>query len=410
MRTLELHAAVKQVQRSAGRSSVASAAYRSGERIKDERTGIIHDYKAKGGVELARIYTPDTAPQWAQDRAKLWNACEAKENRKNSCTARELEIAFPYEFNIMQRREAGGAIARELMRRYGCAVDIAYHNPSPEGDHRNFHAHILFTTRSFDPMTKDGWSKKKYREFSNDKIDVAGEKTTCGIYEVKALRKFVAREMNRIAEREKMQIITEYKSYETRGIEKIPTKKQGKEVTAMERKGEQTRRAELNRRIKARNEHHFKIIMDIQVQAHQQRLNNIDSKQTSKGGRGLFASILSLFTGGKKSQSAEREGLLSSIERKQDIIKAPKLEQERQINKTSNSNVGARDTINHRFKDSQPHSTIEDHKGLSRYNVKTILEQQDERMERYKKMVDKQRSFNDKSQHKTYDRGREIGD
>jgi len=104
---------------------VASSAYRSGERITDEKTGLVHDYRKKGGVELARLYAPDTAPDWARDRSKLWNAVELKENHKNSCTARELEIAFPYEFNIMQRREAGGNIAHELMRRYGCAVDIA---------------------------------------------------------------------------------------------------------------------------------------------------------------------------------------------------------------------------------------------------------------------------------------------
>ena len=163
MRTNELHATAKQVGRSSGRSSVAAAAYRSGEIIVDERTGQVHDYRQKGGIEHTRIYLPDNAPDHLNDRAALWNAVEFKENRKNSTTAHELEIAFPHEFNAMQRREAGDMISKEIMRRYNCAVDIAYHQPNREGDQRNFHAHILFTTRGFDEGSSDGWSKNKFR-------------------------------------------------------------------------------------------------------------------------------------------------------------------------------------------------------------------------------------------------------
>ena len=127
MRTNELHAHAKQVKRSSGRSSVAAAAYRSASRLVDERTGEVHDYTQKQGVEHSRMYVPEDAPDWAHDRGTLWNAVEAKENRSNSCTAHELEVAFPHEFNAMQRREAGDAIANEIMRRYGGAVDIAFH-------------------------------------------------------------------------------------------------------------------------------------------------------------------------------------------------------------------------------------------------------------------------------------------
>ena len=123
MRTNELHASAKQIGRSSGRSSVAAAAYRSGELLHDERTGPTHDYRQKSGVEYSRVYTPYNAPEDLRDREKLWNAVEKKENRKNSTTVHELEIAFPHEFNAMQRREAGDSISRELMNRYNCAVD-----------------------------------------------------------------------------------------------------------------------------------------------------------------------------------------------------------------------------------------------------------------------------------------------
>ena len=254
MRTNELHATAKQVGRSSGRSSVAAAAYRSATLIVDERTGLVHDYTKKSGVEYSRVYTPYNAPEDLRDRANLWNAVEQKENRRNSTTAHELEIAFPHEFNELQRREAGDAISRELMNRYNCAVDIAYHHPNREGDQRNFHSHILFTTRGFDEGSKDGWSKNKFRDLAADKITIDGENTTRGKEEVKSLRAFTATQMNRISERDNLGVKTEHLSFEARGIEKQPTKKMGWLATKLERQGEKTERGDLNRAIKASND------------------------------------------------------------------------------------------------------------------------------------------------------------
>jgi len=266
MRVNELHASAKQVQRSSGRSSVAAAAYRSGELIVDERTGIVHDYTKKGGVEYTRIYVPEGAPVWARDRASLWNAVEFKESRSNSCTANELEVAFPYEFNAQQRREAGEMISQEIMRRYGCAVDIAYHQPNREGDERNFHAHILFTTRGFDEDTKDGWSKNKYRDLASDKITVDGENTTRGKEEIKSLRAFTADTMNRIAERDNLDVRTEHLSFAARGIDKEPTQKMGYMATQLERRGIRTERGDINRAIVASNDNQGETTAQLQDQ------------------------------------------------------------------------------------------------------------------------------------------------
>ena len=65
------HLSMKAVSRSGGRSGTASAAYRSGEKIIDERTGEIHDYTRKGGVESADIVMPDDVP--SMSRSDLWN-------------------------------------------------------------------------------------------------------------------------------------------------------------------------------------------------------------------------------------------------------------------------------------------------------------------------------------------------
>lgn len=109
------HLSVKTVSRSAGRSATAAAAYRAGCKITDERTGEIHDYTRKGGVESAAVILPDNAPEWARDRAQLWNAAEQAEKRKNSTVAREFEIALPAELSPAEREKLAHDFARELV-------------------------------------------------------------------------------------------------------------------------------------------------------------------------------------------------------------------------------------------------------------------------------------------------------
>jgi ATP-dependent exoDNAse (exonuclease V) alpha subunit len=138
------------ISRSAGRSATAAAAYRAGCKITDERTGEIHDYTRKGGVESADIVLPDGAPEWATDRAKLWNAAELAEKRKDACVAREFEVALPSELSPAERRRLALDFAKDMANREGCAVDVAIHAPGKEGDNRNHHAHILRTTRKVD--------------------------------------------------------------------------------------------------------------------------------------------------------------------------------------------------------------------------------------------------------------------
>jgi hypothetical protein len=141
------HLSVKTIKRSAGRSATAAAAYRSASVIECDREGRMHDYTAKRGVEACFILAPADAPSWAQDRAALWNAAEARETRSNSVTAREWELALPSELSDAARIDIARAFAAQLVERYGVAADVAIHAPHREGDQRNHHAHILTTTR-----------------------------------------------------------------------------------------------------------------------------------------------------------------------------------------------------------------------------------------------------------------------
>nr|WP_275586763.1 MobQ family relaxase [Dyella kyungheensis] len=138
------HASTKPLSRSAGRSSVAAAAYRAGVVLIDRRTGVIHDYTRRSGVVASELIAPGGV---ILDRAELWNAAEQAEARKDARTAREWVLALPAELDDEERAVLVREFGRELATRYGVAVDVAIHEPDREGDKRNHHAHVLTTTR-----------------------------------------------------------------------------------------------------------------------------------------------------------------------------------------------------------------------------------------------------------------------
>ena len=82
------HFSAKVIGRSSGRSAVAAAAYRAGERLHDERIDRTHDFTNKAGVLHSEVMLPKGAPEAFADRATLWNAVEAAEKAisQNSCT------------------------------------------------------------------------------------------------------------------------------------------------------------------------------------------------------------------------------------------------------------------------------------------------------------------------------------
>ena len=162
------HLRATMISRSAGRSATAAAAYRSAERIEDHRTGLVFDYRARGGVDHVETLAPADAPTWVQDRAALWNAVEQAETRKNSQVAREIRVALPHELDHAQRVDlVRDFCQREFVDR-GMVADIALHAPGREGDERNHHAHILLTTREIGPegfTTKNrDWNAKDLLE------------------------------------------------------------------------------------------------------------------------------------------------------------------------------------------------------------------------------------------------------
>lgn len=149
---------VKILGRSKGHSVVAAAAYRAGERLRDERTGISHDYRPKAArVAYGDILAPEGAPAWVQEREKLWNAVEAKENRKDAQLARELLLSLPRELDLSGQI----ALVRDFLQREyvskGMIADLAVHVEKAGDDGDNPHAHVLLTMRR---LTGDGFGAK----------------------------------------------------------------------------------------------------------------------------------------------------------------------------------------------------------------------------------------------------------
>lgn len=167
---------LQNIKRSDGRSSVGAAAYRSSSKLKDHRTGEMHNYERKQGVVATGIVG------YSGTREELWNEVEKIENRKNSVTAREMMIPLPAELTDRQRLEIVASFAGHLRERYGCIVDYAVHRPI-DGDRRNHHAHVMFTTRAYN----NGWSRTKYRQLT-DKAS--------GANELKDLREVLADQIN----------------------------------------------------------------------------------------------------------------------------------------------------------------------------------------------------------------------
>lgn len=217
------HLSVKPISRSAGRSSTAAAAYRAGVKMTDERTGDVHDYTRRGGVEHAEIVLPPDAPQWATDREALWNAVEKAEKRKDACVAREYEVALPSELTAEERQRLVIDFARALAKAEGCAVDVCIHEPNAEGDQRNHHAHLLRTTRTIEA---DGLGGKLETE-------KAGRNRREDLSDVRGLWEGM---VNQALEAAGHEARVDHRSLKEQGIDREPTQHLGVEATGYERR------------------------------------------------------------------------------------------------------------------------------------------------------------------------------
>lgn len=243
------HCSTKPVSRATGRSVVAAAAYRAGVELTNERDGRTHDYTGRHGVAHAEIVLPSgVSAKWAQDRSALWNAAEAAEKRRDARVAREFEIALPHELTAEQRQDLARAFAQDLANRYGAAVDFAIHEPQRAGDIRNYHAHLMMTTRE---VTSDGLGEKTMMERKNSLLLAQNLPTTQ--MQVRDIRQAWEMHANEHLYRAGVDARIDHRSHQERGLELEPTHHAGVHASQMERRGLAVDRARIDAAAAARN-------------------------------------------------------------------------------------------------------------------------------------------------------------
>ena len=259
------HFTVDQTKRSEGQSAIASAAYRSGEKLYSEYYGEYSDYTRKGGVICPEILLPPHAPPEYADRQTLWNAVEKAERGKNAQLAYSFEISLQNEFSL----EENIALARKFLLEHfvsrGMTVDVSFHEKEHgDGGTPNPHFHFLCPIR---PIEQDGkWGFKQRRVYELDEngnrirdadgnfVFNAVPTTDWGRPEtLEHWRQTWAELCNAKFAEKGLDVRIDHRSYERQGVDLLPTIHEGATVRAMEKKGIRTEKGEFNRWIKATN-------------------------------------------------------------------------------------------------------------------------------------------------------------
>jgi Ti-type conjugative transfer relaxase TraA len=160
------HLHVKVIGRKSGSSAVASAAYRSGSRLRDERLGRDQDFSAKRGVVHSEVMLPENAPERWSDRERLWNDVEAFEVRKDAQLAREVEFAIPREMNEAQSIELARDFVRSEFVARGMIADLNVHWDMAEDGSPKPHAHVMLTMRQVGVNGGENSFGQKVREWN----------------------------------------------------------------------------------------------------------------------------------------------------------------------------------------------------------------------------------------------------
>lgn len=237
------------ISRSDGRSVVACAAYRACEKLLDHTFGKTQDYTRKKGLEYKSIYAPEHTNEKLLDRQTLWNEVEKKEfnadgsMKANARLAKEYTCALPHELTHQERIKIVDDFCRDFVKKHNVIVDACIHAPHDhydETDNKNYHVHIMFTTRL---VNEKGELGKKQRTFNDD-----GPKI------LKDSRATFAHVVNTALENAGLEERIDHRSYKDQGLDFLePTAHEGHEVTALRRQGIDTEISLKNDAIKAKN-------------------------------------------------------------------------------------------------------------------------------------------------------------
>ena len=230
------HFSVKVIGRSSGRSAVAAAAYRSGERLHDNRIDRTHDFTNKAGVLYSEVMLPEGAPAEFSDRAALWNAVEAAEKRKDAQLAREVEYALPRELSKKDNIKLAREFVKAEFVEKGMIADLNVHWDIGEDGKAKPHAHVMLTMRK---VTKDGFGAK-VRDWNRTAL-------------IEQWRERWADHVNRTLAERDIDARIDHRSLEAQGIALEPQDKIGPAASRIGGRGLEAERIEEHRAIAQRN-------------------------------------------------------------------------------------------------------------------------------------------------------------
>ncbi|MBZ2202446.1 MobQ family relaxase [Lentilactobacillus hilgardii] len=237
------HMSFSNISAGKGRSAIASAAYRSGEKLFDDKEGRSYFY-ARSVIPESFILTPKNAPEWENDRQKLWNEVEKKDRKANSRYAKEFNVALPVELSEDEQKALLTKYVQENFVDQGMVADVAIHRDHPD----NPHAHVMLTNRPFNP---DGtWGIKSKKQYI---LDENGNKTYTGTSKYPKSRKILmvdwdkkekiiewrhnwAASVNQVLEQKNIPDRISEKSFIEQGIDDTPTQHEGINSKRHERK------------------------------------------------------------------------------------------------------------------------------------------------------------------------------
>ena len=237
------HISFSNISAGKGRSAIASAAYRSGEKLFDDKECRRYFY-ARSVIPESFILTPKNAPEWASDREKLWNEVEKNDRKSNSRYAKEFNVALPVELSESEQKELLTKYVQENFVNQGMVADVAIHRDHPD----NPHAHVMLTNR---PFNSDGtWGIKSKKQYI---LDDNGNKTYTGTSKYPKSRKILmvdwdkkekitewrhnwAASVNQVLEQKNIPDRISEKSFIEEGIDDTPMQHEGINSKRHERK------------------------------------------------------------------------------------------------------------------------------------------------------------------------------
>ena len=330
------HLTVKAHSRSKNANAVALASYRSGEKLWDVSMDMVKDCRKD---DKSPVLHNELFNSHRMNREQLWNAAELAEKRKNSVVAREVEIALPVDVSDTTKVSLARDFSKYLSSRYKCAIDLAVHAPDADGDQRNYHAHILMTTREIGAsglgakwrqLNQPNGSareemlalRKKFEHLQNRYLEKSGaqERVSCERVEKRDLpKKYVALPFKKYQVMRREGRVADYK--EVSGLEEFTRWKSKKDLEIEDLAGEIEEVREVEKLEQAMDDIHYydpiAALIDEDIKRHQERQEQL--KKRSEG-YGISRREIDYETveGRERSYREEVPGLRDGISRREE--------------------------------------------------------------------------------------------